>query len=137
MVNFLYFQGSGTPLVPLFLFMHSLIRQLGSSTKKIGTDTQRYFFLWPFLTKYRASFQIANEVKLSLSSGGINQAWRAKYFLYHILGAVKMRNGPYSNNVKQETDQKFPKRGAAMAIFAATQKCCKQLKKQCQKHFCH
>ena len=66
-VNFLYFQGLGTPLVTLFLFINSLIRQLGSSTKKIGTDTRRYFFLRPFLTKYRASFYIANEVKFSLS----------------------------------------------------------------------
>ena len=45
---------------------------------------------------------------MALISGGINKAWRAKYSLYHILGAVKMRNGPYCNNVKQETDQKFP-----------------------------
>ena len=46
--------------------------------------------------------------------------WRAKYSLHHINRADKMRSGPYSNNVKQETDQKFPERGAAIDIFVAT-----------------
>ena len=66
----------------------------------------------------RANKNVKNE--RYISRGGINYAWRAKYSLHHINRAVKMRSGPYSNNVKQETDQKLPERGAAINIFVAT-----------------
>ena len=46
--------------------------------------------------------------------------WRAKYSPHHINRVVKMRSGSYSNNVKQETDQKLPERGAAIDVFVAT-----------------
>ena len=63
-------------------------------------------------------------------SGRIIGAWRAKYSLYHIHGAVKMRSGPCYNNVKQETNQKLTERGGAIDIFVATQKCYKNLKRE-------